>query len=170
MVPPETRYAVSGDVHIAYQVLGHGPFDLVYVPGFFSHLEYAWEEPAYARFLRQLASFSRLIWFDKRGTGLSDRVEIATLEERMDDVRAVMDAVGSERAAVVGTSEGGLLSALFAATYPERTLGLVLYGSLARYFWAPDYPFGASPTEYAAFLDEIQRHWGSAVGLTDPSV
>ena len=132
-MPPETQYAKSGDVSIAYQVIGNGRLDLVIIPGFISHVEQAWEDPAYTRFLQRLASFSRLIVFDKRGTGLSDRVaEIPTLEQRMDDVRAVMDAAGSERAALFGISEGGPMSVLFAATYPERTLALVLYGTIAR--------------------------------------
>ena len=118
--PAETRYARSGDVHIAYQVVGEGPFDLVFVPGFVSNVEAIWESPARARFFRRLASFSRLILFDKRGTGLSDRTsQIFTLEQRMDDVRAVMDAAGSERAALFGISEGGPMSVLFAATYPN---------------------------------------------------
>ncbi len=119
---PETKFAQSGDISIAYQVVGSGPLDLLIVPGFISHLEQAWEDPAYSRFLQRLASFSRLIQFDKRGTGLSDRItEIPTLEQRMDDVRAVMDATGTERAALFGISEGGPMSVLFAATYPERT-------------------------------------------------
>ena len=123
---PTTRYAKSGDVHIAYQVVGEGPVDLVLILGWFSHLEYQWEDPALARFLNRLASFSRLIVFDKRGTGLSDRVAesaLPTLEQRMDDIRAVMDAAGSNRAAMFGVSEGGPLSTLFAATYPARTSG-----------------------------------------------
>ena len=120
MFPPETHYARSGDVFIAYQVLGHGLLDMVCVPGFVSHVEHWWEAPSISRFMQRLASFSRLILFDKRGSGLSDRMAgIATLEERMDDVRAVMDAVGSEQAAVFGISEGGPMSILFAATYPE---------------------------------------------------
>src|ERR671926_1779719 len=124
---PQTRYARSGDVNIAYQVLGDGPLDLVFVMGWVSHLDYFWHEPRFARFLRRLASFSRVILFDKRGTGLSDRgVGLPTLEERMDDVRAVLDAVGSARAALLGISEGGALCSLFAATYPEKTLGLVM--------------------------------------------
>ena len=130
---PETKYVQNGDVSIAYQVVGNGPFDLLIVPGFISHLEQAWEDPAYSRFLQRLASFSRLIQFDKRGTGLSDRiVDIPSLEQRMDDVRAVMDATGSERAALFGISEGGPMSILFAATYPERTSALILYGSIAK--------------------------------------
>jgi pimeloyl-ACP methyl ester carboxylesterase len=140
---PETRYARSGDVNIAYQVFGQGPLDLVYVPGFVSHVEDWWEEPAQAAFLRRLASFSRVLMFDKRGTGLSDRVPIdrlPTLEERMDDVRAVMDAAGSRRAAVFGVSEGGSMSVLFAATYPDRTTALVTFGIFAKRIWSEDYP------------------------------
>ena len=124
---PTTKYAKSGDVHIAYQVVGEGAQNLVFVPGWVSHLEYAWEEPSLAPFLRRLASFSRLILLDRRGTGLSDRVsEFPTLEQRMDDVRAVMDAAGAEQAAVFGVSEGGPMSLMFAATYPERTAALVV--------------------------------------------
>src|SRR5262249_36193412 len=118
-MPPETRYARSGDVRIAYQVVGNGPIDLVMVPAFTSNVEVWWEEPRSARFFERLASFARLILFDKRGTGLSDRVtELPSLEQRMDDVRAVMHAAGSQRAALLGMSEGGAMSALFAATYP----------------------------------------------------
>ena len=165
---PETRYARSGDVNIAYQVVGDGPLDLVYVLGWVSHVELLWEEPASARFLGRLASFSRLILFDKRGTGLSDRVadaELPTLEQRMDDVRAVMDAAGTDRAALLGLSEGGPMCLLFAATYPERTAALVLLGAYARRLQADDYAFGAAPEEYDAFLDEIREHWGGPVGL-----
>ena len=159
---------MSGDVNIAYQVMGEGPLDLVFVMGWVSHLDYYWEEPLFARFLRRLASFSRLILFDKRGTGLSDRValhELPTLEQRMDDVRAVMDAVGSERAALMGVSEGGPMCLLFAATYPERTAALVLNGAYARRLWAEDYPFGERPEEYEAFLEDIRKNWGGPVGL-----
>ena len=133
MEKPETRFARSGEAHIAYQVVGTGPPDLVYVPGWVSNVELNWEEPLYARFLTRLASFSRLILFDKRGTGLSDRVSdeaLPSLEQRMDDVRAVLDAVGSERTALLGVSEGGSMCALFAATYPDRTLALIMYGEL----------------------------------------
>ena len=132
---PETRYARSGDVNIAYQVVGEGPLDLVYVPGWVSNVELNWAEPLHARFLGRLASFSRLIIFDKRGTGLSDRVpadQLPDLEQRMDDVRAVLDAVGSERAALFGFSEGGNMSVLFAATYPGRTVALVVFGHLRQ--------------------------------------
>ncbi|HLJ66244.1 MAG TPA: alpha/beta fold hydrolase [Chloroflexota bacterium] len=165
-VPPETKYARSGDINIAYQVIGDAPIDLVYVAGWVSHLDYFWEEPSYARFLRRLASFARLILLDKRGTGLSDRVaELPTIEERMDDVRAVLDGVGSERAALVGLSEGGPLCALFAATYPERTSALVMIGSYARRLWALDYPWGTTIEESQSFLDQIERGWGGPVAL-----
>ena len=133
---PTTHYAKSGDVHIAYQVVGEGPVDLVLVPGWISHLEYQWEDPALARFLNRLASFSRLIVFDKRGTGLSDRVAgsaLPTLEQRMDDIRAVMDAAGSSRAVIFGISEGGPLATLFAATYPARTAALIMFGAYAKW-------------------------------------
>jgi TolB-like protein/pimeloyl-ACP methyl ester carboxylesterase/Tfp pilus assembly protein PilF/predicted Ser/Thr protein kinase len=165
---PETRYARSGDVHIAYQVIGNGPLDLVYVRGWVSNLDYFWEEPSYARFLHRLTSFSRLILFDKRGTGLSDRVhesELPTLEQRMDDVRAVMDAVGSARAALFGVSEGGPMCALFAATYPERTAALVMYGSYAKRIWSPDYPWAPTPGERQKFFDLIQQGWGGVVDI-----
>ncbi len=159
---PETRYAKSGDVHIAYQVIGDGPLDLVFVPGFVSHLELAWEEAALVRFYQRLASFSRLILFDKRGTGLSDRVtEVATLEQRMDDVRAVMDAVSSERAALFGVSEGGPMSLLFAASYPERVSALVLYGSGSRFVWAPDYAWAGMPEQWQRMFDEVAEKWGA---------
>ena len=162
---PETKYTKSGEAHIAYQVLGDGPIDLVWVPGFVSHLEYEWEHPRPARFFRRLASFSRLIRFDKRGTGLSDRLAIPSLEERMDDVRAVLDAVGSSRAALVGVSEGGPMSLLYAATYPERTSALVLYGSYARRAWAPDHPFGVPPERMQSILDRFEKEWGVSVAM-----
>ncbi len=166
MTPPITRYARSGDVSIAYQVLGQGPIDLVFVMGWVSHLDYFWREPSFARFLRRLASFSRLILFDKRGTGLSDRVtDLPTLEQRMDDVRAVMEAVGSEKAALMGVSEGGPLCSLFATTYPSRTLGLVMIGVYARRLWAPDYPWGPTKSEHERFVETIRSGWGGPVGL-----
>src|SRR4028118_1272497 len=144
----DTHYARSGDVKIAYQVVGSGPLDLVFVPGFISNLDHYWDEPSLARFLTRLSSFSRLILFDKRGTGLSDRVgSLPTLEDRMDDVRAVMDAVGSERAALFGISEGGAMSMLFAATYPDRTHALVLYGSYGHFpLWV------LPPEKFDAFI------------------
>ncbi len=152
----QTKYARSGNTSIAYQVMGGGNLDLVFVPGFMSNLEHMHLEP------RVVQAFGRLslITFDKRGTGLSDRTAgIATLEERMDDVRAVMDAVGSERAALFGISEGGPMSLLFAATYPERTTALVLYGSFARTAWAEDYPWGRRIEEHRARLTAMRDAW-----------
>ena len=157
---PETRYAKSGDVNIAYQVVGDGPFDLIHVPMFVSNLELQWEDPAERRYYERLASFCRLIMFDKRGTGLSDRVAVATLEERMDDLRAVMDAAGSQRAAVFGSSEGGALSILFTATYPERVSALVLYGAYPRMAWAPDYPDGIPEEMQAVTVQHFGENWG----------
>ena len=161
---PETKYARSGDINIAYQVIGEGNIDLVYVPGWVSNVEYNWEEPHLKRFLLRLASFSRLIIFDKRGTGLSDPApELPTLEKRMDDVRAVMDAVESRRAVLLGVSEGGTMCALFAATYPERTRGIILYGSYAKRIWSPDYPWGPTHAERQKFFDLINEGWGGEV-------
>jgi pimeloyl-ACP methyl ester carboxylesterase len=165
-VPPRTDYAKSGDVHVAYQVLGDGPVNLVFVPGFVSHVEHFWEDPALARFLRRLASFSRLVFFDKRGTGLSDRVSeaaVPTLEERMDDVRAVMDAVGFERAAIFAPSDAGSMAILFAATYPERTTALVLWGTFAAGVQEPTYPWGGTPAEWDATADRWREQWGRVV-------
>jgi len=158
---PETRYARSGEVNIAYQVAGEGPLDLVLVPGFVSHLELDWEEPRSAYFLERLASFCRLIRFDKRGTGLSDRPGgQPNLETRMDDVRAVMDAARSERAALFGYSEGGPMAVLFAATYPARTVALVLYASYAkRRDPDDDYPWAPTWEERLAYADEIEQDW-----------
>lgn len=163
---PSTHYAQSGDVSIAYQVLGDGPIDLVFVMGWVSHLDYFWREPSFARFLTRLASFSRLILFDKRGTGLSDRVsDLPTLEQRMDDVRAVLEAVGSTRAALLGVSEGGPLCSLFATTYPDRTLALVMIGTYAKRLWAADYPWAPTRAEREQFFEEIRHHWGGPVGI-----
>jgi class 3 adenylate cyclase len=165
---PKTEYARSGNLHIAYQVLGKGPLDLVYVPGWVSHIELAWEEPTLARFLNRLASFSRLIVFDKRGTGLSDRVphaELPSLEVRMDDLRAVMDAAGSERAALFGFSEGGNLSALFAATYPQRTIALILFGTFAKRIRSPDYPWAPTAEERRQQYERVEHEWGSGMDL-----
>jgi pimeloyl-ACP methyl ester carboxylesterase len=162
MSAPATQYAKSGDISIAYQVVGEGPIDLVLVLGFASHLELQWEAPPFAQFCERLANFSRLIIFDKRGTGLSDPVaEAPTLETRIDDVRAVMDAAGSERAALFGISEGGPMSILFAATHPERVSALVLHGAMARTTEAPDYPW-ASPAEALreAAAEFIAPAWG----------
>jgi pimeloyl-ACP methyl ester carboxylesterase len=167
-VQPETRYARSGDVSIAYQVVGDGPFDLVYVSGFVSNVDLTWENSLRAAFFRRLASFSRLILFDKRGTGLSDRVTgVANLETRMDDVRAVMDATGSQRAMLVGASEGGPMSILFAATYPERTAALVVYGSLPRFTRAGDFPWAPPLDEYLREATEWARIWGTYEGAAE---
>jgi pimeloyl-ACP methyl ester carboxylesterase len=158
----EVGYARSGDVNIAYRVAGEGPFDIVFVPGSGSHVELAWEVPVLRVWFESFASYARLIHFDKRGTGMSDAVSPATpLETRMDDVRAVMDAAGSEKAAVVGVSEGGPMSALFAATYPDRTWALVLYGSLARVLRAPDYPWGADEAEELDAISNITADVGN---------
>jgi pimeloyl-ACP methyl ester carboxylesterase len=163
---PETRYAKTSDgVHIAYHVVGDGPVDLVVVMGWTSNIEAMWEEPSMARSLARLASFSRLIIFDKRGTGLSDRVpddRLPSLEVRMDDARAVMDAAGSERAVVFGISEGGPMATLFAATYPARTIALVLFGTGACWKPADDYPFPASTDEdFEAAIEQMDRSWGT---------
>jgi pimeloyl-ACP methyl ester carboxylesterase len=163
-MPPETRYAKSGDVNIAYQVVGEGPLDVVLVHGWVQSFDASWEIEPIRRFYERLASFSRLILFDKRGTGLSDRVpvdDLPTLETRMDDMRAVLDVVGAERAAVLGHSEGGAMCALFAATYPERTQALVMVGSSARTRWAPDYPIGATDDEIEDLERLVLEHWGA---------
>jgi pimeloyl-ACP methyl ester carboxylesterase/DNA-binding winged helix-turn-helix (wHTH) protein len=168
--PPETKYVQSGDANIAYQVVGDGPLDLVFVMGWVSHLEYFWKHELFASFLRRLASFSRLILFDKRGTGLSDRVpikELPTLEQRMEDVHAVMDAVGSERAVLVGVSEGGPMCSLFAATYPEKTSALVMIGTYAKRIWAEDYPWAPTEDQRGAFYELMQREWGGPVGIEE---
>ena len=167
---PKTRYAKSGDVNIAYQVVGDdvddGKPDLVFVMGWVSHVEYFWTHPRVASFFQRLAGFSRLILFDKRGTGLSDRVTtMPDLRQRMDDVRAVMVGAGSSEAFVMGVSEGGPMSALFAATFPERTKGLVIYGGYARRTWAPDYPWAAKPEARERFFRDIEQNWGGVVDL-----
>lgn len=162
---PETRYARSGDVHIAYQVVGAGPIDLIYVPTWISQVEHYWEEPRVARYLRRLASFSRLILFDRRGSGLSDPVAGApTLEEQMDDVVAVMDAVGSERAGLFAQFEAGGMAMLFAATHPERTGALILYEAVARGSWAPDYDWALRKEDREAYI-ERGLNWGDGSRL-----
>ena len=162
---PETRYAKTLDgTHIAYQVLGQGPIDMVFVMGWTSNVEALWEDRLLAKFLARLASFSRLIIFDKRGVGLSDRVpesDLPTLETRMDDVGAVMKATGSDRAVVFGVSEGGPLSSLFAATYPERTIALILFGTMARFAWAPDFPWGVTEAKLHDVVAGIDSSWGT---------
>jgi len=160
MLVPDTLYAKSGHVRIAYQVVGDGPFDLVFVPGFISNLDLAWEEPIRAQVFTRLAAISRLILFDKRGTGLSDRGGLPMLEERMDDVRAVMDAVGSRQAALFGVSEGGAMSMLFAATYPDRTRALVLYGAFAHFrSWV------TPEDQIEAALEYLEKNWGTGESL-----
>ena len=164
---PTTRYAKSGDYSIAYQVVGDAALDLVVVPGFVSHVEHAWENTSFAHFLERLASFSRLILFDKRGTGLSDRVplrQLPDLDERMDDVRAVMEAVGSERAALLGVSEGGPMSILFATTHPDRVSSLILYGTYARRRRDVDYPWAPTLEDHRIFIDRTHQDWGGPTG------
>jgi pimeloyl-ACP methyl ester carboxylesterase len=161
-VRAKTRYARSGDLSIAYQVVGEAPLDLVLVPGFVSHVEACWEEPNYARFLSQLTGFARLILFDKRGTGMSDPVPAApTMQERMDDIRAVMDAAGSERAAIFGVSEGGTLALLFSHEHREMVTSLILYGSWSRRVRGPDYPWGVDEAELEPFLEGMHRAWAT---------
>lgn len=174
---PRTRYAKSGDLSVAYQVVGEGPFDLVCAAGWVSNVEMAWEQPLHAAFFERLASFSRLILFDKRGTGLSDRVpphDLPTLEQRIDDVRAVMDAAGSERAALLGISEGASLCMLFAATLPQRTRALVIFGGFAKRVRSADYPWAPSAAEREAWLTSLERGWGlpeyADAGTIAPSV
>ena len=158
-----TRYALSGDVSIAYQVVGEGPSDLVLIPGFVSHLEVAWEGLELARFLHRLASFQRVILFDKRGTGLSDPVaEPPTYADRVDDIRAVMDAVGSQRAALFGVSEGGALAMTFAHGHPERVSALVVYGSYGRWLQGDGYEWGRTPDRFHEFLAGVEESWGTA--------
>lgn len=166
----DVHYAQNGDVNIAYQVVGDGPIDIVFVMGWVSHLEYFWEEPRFAAFLNRLASFSRLIVFDKRGTGLSDRVPpeyLPTLEQRMEDVHAVMDAVGSERAVLIGVSEGGPMCSLFAATYPERTSALVMIGTYAKRIRDDEYPWAPTEEQREAFFELMRREWGGPVGIDE---
>ncbi len=167
---PATHYVQNGDVNIAYQVVGSGDLEIVFVMGWVSHLEYFWKHHLFASFLNRLASFSRLILFDKRGTGLSDRVplsELPTLEQRMKDVQAVMDAVGSEKAVLIGVSEGGPMCSLFAATYPERTTALIMIGTYAKRIKDEDYPWGVSAEDREAFFEMMRRDWGKAVGIEE---
>ena len=163
MIPP-TRYAVTDDgAHIAYQTIGDGPVDIVFVHSFVSHVEIFWELAPFERFIRELSANARVIIFDKRGVGLSDRLSsIPTLEARMDDLRAVHDAIGSTRPLIIGDGEGAALAALFAATYPERTLGLVIWGGGVRVAWAPDYPWGMRDEVFEARLARRAILWGDA--------
>lgn len=167
---PETHYVQNGDVNIAYQVVGEGDVDIVFVMGWVSHLEYFWKHHLFASFLEKLASFSRLILFDKRGTGLSDRVpinQLPTLEQRIEDVRAVMNAVDSKRAVLIGVSEGGPMSALFAATDPERAAGLVMIGTYAKRIRDDDYPWAPTEEQREGFFELMQREWGGPVGIDE---
>jgi class 3 adenylate cyclase/pimeloyl-ACP methyl ester carboxylesterase len=173
-VHDETRYARSGELWIAYQAIGDGPVDLLWAPGYMSHIEQNWTWPAYADFLERMASFSRLILFDRRGTGLSDRtLELGSFEEMLDDMRAVLDAVSSERAVLFGGAEGGPMCALFAATFPERTAALVLGASYPRRSWAPDYPWGLDEQAQERILAAYESKWGTdgfAVRTVAPSL
>src|SRR5712672_422098 len=164
---PSTHYVKSDDVYIAYQVLGEGSLDLIFVPGFVSNVEAVWQSPNRSRFVRRLASLCRVIIFDKRGTGMSDRgSQIFTLEQRMHDVQTILNEVGSDRAALFGISEGGPMSLLYAATYPERTSALVLYGTYARRSWAPDYTFGWTDAQWSTLLNDIEQHWGTTDAMS----
>jgi class 3 adenylate cyclase len=172
---PETRYATRGDIHVAYHVVGDAAADLVFVSTWFSHLEAQWEFPPFAYYLRRLSSFSRLISFDKYGIGLSDPIpsrNLPPLEDWMDDVRAVMDAVGSERAVIMGANEGSMMAALFAATYPERTTALVLVNATARMASGPDYPIGVAPDVQARLAALVEESWGRAemMAAVNPSL
>lgn len=165
---PKTKYTKSGMFNIAYQVVGEGTIDIVYIPGWVSNIDMMWTEPRLAAFLTRLTKFSRLILFDKRGTGLSDRItDYATLEERMDDIRAVMDAVGTERAVLFGHSEGGTVSALFAATYPKRTIALITFGVFAKRKYSKDYPWAPTDAERQLSYKMIEENWadGDMQGL-----
>ena len=166
---PETRYAKNGDVFIAYQVTGNGPFDMVLAPGTVSHLDMDWEFPLRADFIERLSSMSRLIRFDKRGTGLSDRpTQMATLEQRADDIRAVMDAVGIDSAVIFGASEGASMAALFAATHPERTRALLTWGAMARWVATDDHPWGLTREEADRLIRDVQDNWPSEWYIRGP--
>ncbi len=164
---PETRYAKSGDIHIAYQIVGEGPIDIVLIPGLFTHVEHQWEEPSFARFLERLASFARLIVFDARGAGLSDRaLELPPMEEQMDDVLAVLEAAGSTSAAFFGLSQAGPMAILFAASHPERMTALVLYATYATPRRDNEYPWGRSERWMSDYDRLIDEEWGSGVFLS----
>lgn len=161
---PETHYARDSGVNIAYQVTGRGEVDLVFVPGWVSHIEYAWEEPSFAPFLERMSRFSRLILLDRRGTGLSDPVDrLPTLDERMDDLRAVLDAAGSRRAFLFGISESGPMCTLFAATHPARTAGLILCNTFATNQFSDDYPWALRPEQWDGFLRTLEAQWGQGI-------
>lgn len=167
MDTPRTHYARSGSISVAYQVLGDGPQTIVYAPGWISHVEIMWEDPPWCAFMARLAAFARVILFDKRGTGASDRdVGYPTLDDRMDDIRAVMDAVGVERAAIFGSSEGGNMATLFAASHPERVSHLVLFGCFARRTPTPDYPWAPPVEERLRWIEELRDNWGKAADVS----
>ena len=169
LIPPPTKYAQSGDVHVAYQVTGAGEIDMVLAPGTVSHLGLDWERPDRVSMIERLSSFCRLIRFDKRGTGLSDRpLTVATLEERTDDIRAVMDSAGSERAVLFGISEGASMACVFAATYPHRTRSLIIWGAQARWFQTDDYPWGMTAEESERLIADCRENWPSLWYLTGP--
>lgn len=166
---PDTKYAPSGDIYIAYQVTGDGPVDLLWAPGTVSHLDLDWDSPVRAQFINRLSTFCRLMRFDKRGTGLSDRpTKMATLEERTDDIRAVMDAVGSQQATIMGVSEGASMACLFAATFPERTRSLIVWGGQARWVKSDDYPWGPTLEEYTLLIEKVQEDWPSIDYILGP--
>jgi len=168
-VLPKTKYARSGDVRIAYQITGNGSFDVVWAPGTMSHLDLDWEIPQRALFFERFGQFCRLVRFDKRGTGLSDRpVKMATLEERTDDIRAVMDDVGIERANIFGVSEGGSMACLFAATYPQRVNSLLVWGAQARWIASPDHPWGQTQEQHDQMIAMIDNDWPSFEYITGP--
>ena len=163
---PKTQYAQSGELSIAYQCVGEGPVDILFIPGFVSNVELLWDNPVFAEMFTRLATLGRFIFFDKRGTGCSDRsLGTGSAEDRMDDVRAVADAAGVEKAVVIGLSEGGPLAILFATTYPERVQSLVLWGTFARGLWAPDYDIGGDPDIVEALITQVREQWGTGHAL-----
>jgi len=167
MQTPRTHYAKSADVNVAYQVFGDGPSTIVYAPGWISNIEIMWEDPLWTAFMRRLGAFARVIHFDKRGTGLSDRdVGYPTLDDRMDDIRAVMDAAGVERAAIFGASEGGNMATMFAAAHPDRVTHLILFGCFARREPAPDYPWAPSLEARGRWIASLERDWGQAIDIS----
>ncbi|WP_217352074.1 MULTISPECIES: adenylate/guanylate cyclase domain-containing protein [unclassified Ruegeria] len=168
MKQPQTQYAFADDIAIAYQVIGDGPIDVVYSQGWLTNIEYAWQSSHYANFLSKLSRFCRLIFYDKRGTGLSERnVGFPTLEQRIEDITAVLDAIGSDQAVLLGVSEGANISALFAATYPERTRAVILSGTSAKGSWAPDYPWAPTLQATENTISYLRENWGSAFGLDE---
>lgn len=168
---PEIKYARSGEINIAYQVIGEGDLDLIFVPGFFSHVLVGWEEPRLAGFLRRLASFSRLVVFDKRGTGMSDPItKMPTQRDRVEDIRAVMDATGVERGGLFGVSEGGTLCSVFAATYPDRASALVTFGAAAKVMRSPDWPWGWPEERYQEMLAKVEANWANSAVVRNPTL